>query len=152
MTRKPILLLALLGMALCLIPACADDDAATPGIRPLGTIMGRVIDISIDEPIPNCTVTITTEPFTTDTTGTGEVVITTSTDAEGLFYRDDVPNGEVEVKVKRDGYRTPETQMWALSPGGMGEFLFEMAPGEDPPEKHEGDEQNARPPDWGARD
>ena len=72
------------------------------------------------------------------------------TDGEGQFNRTDIPNGFITVEVSRDGYRTPDPQNWALTPGGIGDFRFEMAPGEDPEPEFEGDEQNARPPEWGA--
>lgn len=149
MTRKPIILLALLALALLLVPACGDDNGTTPTVRLPGTILGRVVDVALEEPLPNCTITITSEPFVTDTSGTGKAVLKMSTDADGAFFRDDVPNGKVTIEVKLDGYRTPDPEMWSLSPGGIGEFLFKLAPGEDPPEKHEGDDMSARPPDWG---
>jgi hypothetical protein len=153
MIRKPIMLSALLALIFLLVPACSDEDnGTTPTMRLAGTIMGRVVDVSLKEALPSCAITITSEPFVADTSGTGKVVLKTSTDGEGMFLRDDVPNGKVTIEVKLDGYRTPEAVTWALSPGGVGEFLFELAPGEDPPEKHEGDNMSARPPDWGSEE
>ena len=134
---------------LSVIPACSGDDATTLGVRAAGTIQGLIFDVAADEPLGGVIVEITSTPFVTDQTGTGEVTIVTSTDDDGNFFRSDIPNGSIRVKVSRDGYRTPEAQYWALSPGGAGNFRFDMAPGEDPVPEFEGDEQSARPPDWG---
>ena len=147
MIRNSILLAIVL--ALSVIPACSGGDATTPGVRAAGTIQGLVFDVAADEPLTGAVVEITSTPFATDLTGTGVVVIITATEENGRFNRSDIPNGSIRIKVSRDGYVTPGAQYWALSPGGAGDFRFDMAPGEDPVPEFEGDEQSARPPDWG---
>lgn len=149
MTRRLLLLIAVAGLVFLLMPACSGDDTAAGPLRPLGTIMGYVEDVSTDAPISGATVTVTSKPFVTETVATGEVVITTVTDIDGTFFRDDIPNGEIMVEIKAGGYRTPKAQTWALAPGGIGDFLFEMAPGKDPPESFEDtDDQSAWPPGY----
>ncbi len=149
MIGRSMILMAVIILAAGVVSACSsDDNAATPGMRAVGTIQGRVIDLAADEPLAGVKVEILSKPFVTDLTGTGEIVIYTTTDVNGMFLRNDVANGSVTVWVSRDGYRTPDPKNWALSAGGTGEFRFEMAPGEDPVPEFEGDEQNARPPDW----
>ncbi len=149
MTRRSVLLLALLALVWCVIPACSGDDATTPNMRQVGTISGRVFDMAADGPLADVTIKISSEPFVTDTTGTGTIEMIATTDADGYFLRNDIPNGFVTVEASKDGYRTPDSQSWALTPGGVGNFVFEMAPGEDPVPEFEGDDQWARPPDWG---
>lgn len=144
-----ITLTAIIGVMLFLIPACADDDnAATPSSRPFGTLMGRVIDISISEPVSNVTVTITSKPSGIGDVNTDTVKVVTYTDQDGIFYHENIPSGYIEVKVQKEGYRTPPTQYWALSPKGKGEMLFELFPGNDPPSQFVNDEQVAWPPDY----
>ncbi|MCX6646814.1 MAG: carboxypeptidase regulatory-like domain-containing protein [bacterium] len=147
MIRKTFIIIALLGLVSMLVPACGGSSDSVLGIRPVGTIFGRVVDTVTDTPLLGATVTITSKPLPTDTTETGNVVMTATTDAEGTFNRGDIPTGQVVIAVKRNGYRTPPTQLWALAPGGSGEFYFEMAPGEDPYQAPETDNQRARPGD-----
>jgi hypothetical protein len=150
MIRKSLLLLAVLVVGLFILPACTgDNDGILLGVRTAGTIFGRVFDTTTDNPVDNVRVRISSTPYEVDTTGSGQVIIETSTDMNGNFNRTDIPNGFIEVKVNRDGYRTPESQFWSLSPGGTGEFRFDIAPGLDPVPEFEGDEQWARPPTWG---
>ncbi len=150
MIRKSLLLLAVLVVGLFIFPACTgDNDGILLGVRAAGTIFGRVFDITTDDPLDNVRVRISSTPYEVDTTGSGQIIIETTTDMNGNFNRTDIPNGFIEVKISRDGYRTPESQFWSLSPGGTGEFRFEIAPGEDPVPEFEGDEQWARPPTWG---
>jgi len=149
MIRRTTLFIALTGLVMLLAVACSsDDDPVGGGFRAAGTINGQVWNVASDEPLIGATVMITSNPFATDLTETGEIVITTTTDADGRFSRADIPNGSIEVHVSKDGFVTPDEQYWALSPGGAGSFFFEMAPGEDPIPEFEGDEQSARPPDW----
>jgi len=135
-------------LLLLAVPACGGDDGTTPGLRGAGTLQGIVWDVASDSPLSGARVTMTSVPFATDVSGTGKVVLSTSTGVDGRFLREDVPNGSVTVKVSHEGYRTPPVQAWALAPGGVGDLRFEMAPGEDPVPKFEGDEQNAWPPDY----
>jgi len=149
MIRRSVLMVAALFMLILVVPACSDDDDGTaPGVRTTGTIQGDVFDVAADEPLSGATVTITSEPFATAPSGTTPVTMTTTTGVNGNFAVTNVPNGFVTVEVRKDGYRTPESQTWSLTPGGTGDFTFEMAPGEDPVPEFEGDEQNARPPEW----
>ena len=146
------MMLAICGLVLALMPACSDDDSTTGPLRTYGTIMGLVTDLSTDEPVPGVQVKIISKPFPDDTTGTGEKVIYTKTDINGNFFREDIPNGVVVVEVKASGYKTPDSQKWALSPGGVGDFFFQLAPGQDPPESFEdGDNKNAWPPDYSGK-
>lgn len=147
MIRNSITIMVLCALVLFILPACGGSDNGVLVMRPVGTILGRVVDTVTDTPLSNAVVTITSAPLPTDTTGSGQVVIVTGTDASGTFNRNDIPNGQITVKVKRTGYRTPEAQIWALTPGGSGEFYFEMAPGEDPLPDDGSDDQRARPPD-----
>lgn len=148
MIRRSVLMVAALFMLFLVVPACSDDDGTAPGVRTTGTIQGDVFDVAADVPLSGATVTITSEPFATAPSGTMPVTLKTTTGINGNFAVNAVPNGFVTVLVKKDGYRTPEAQTWALTPGGTGDFTFEMAPGEDPIPEFEGDEQNARPPEW----
>jgi len=94
-------------------------------------------------------VTITSVPFINDPTGTGTIVTKTTTDQNGQFTRSDIPIGTITVHVSRNGFRTPDDQVWALAPEGFATFLFEIFPGEDPLDQYEdGDDQNAWPPDY----
>jgi hypothetical protein len=129
MIRRSFMFAAAFILLMLAVPACSSDNGVTPGMR------GAVV-------------TMTSVPFATDVSGTGKIALTTSTGADGRFLREDVPNGSVTVKVSHDGYRTPAAQTWALTPGGVGDLRFEMAPGEDPVPKFEGDEQSAWPPDY----
>lgn len=147
MIRTSVMLLVICGLMLIMIPACSSSSSDVLGTRPIGTVTGLVIDTVLDTPLGDVTVTITSSPFPTDTTGSGNVVIVTTTNYAGTFSRADILNGQIEVEVKLTGYRTPPSQIWALTPGGTGEFRFEMAPGEDPLPDPENDDQNARPPD-----
>jgi len=144
------LLLILLGLAAFVLSSCGDNDGAIPPeYRDVGTISGLVIDVSTEEPIEGATVTMRSVPFAASGMVGGVVERTTVTDENGFFFRGDVPYGEVEIKVTKSGYRTPPSQKWALTPGGLGDLLFYMAPGEDPPEKFEDtDEQEAWPPNY----
>jgi hypothetical protein len=137
----------LCSIALLIIPACNGSGDNITATRPAGTILGQVVDTVTDTPLRDVTVTIISQPLPTDVTGTGTIVITTMTDVSGSFNRSDIPNGQVIVRVSRSGYRTPPSQIWALTPGGNGEFYFEMAPGVDPPAPPDPDDQYARPPD-----
>jgi hypothetical protein len=148
MIRRSVLIVAALFMVILIVPACNDNDETTPGVRTTGTIQGDVFDVAADQPLAGATVSITSEPFDTAPSGTMPVTITTSTGVNGTFALINVPNGFVTVVVSKDGYKTSAPQTWALTPGGVGEFTFEMAPGENPVPKFEGDEQVARPPDW----
>jgi hypothetical protein len=149
MTRKLVLMLALAGLVLICAPACSNDDGTSGPLRAAGTVTGLVLNVSTDEPVPGAQVKITSKPFVTDATGTGDIVTYTTTDIHGLFFREDVPNGEIVVEVKASGYVTPDPEEWALSPGGIGDFLFELAPGEDPPSSFEDDDnKSAWPPDY----
>jgi len=149
MIRKYFVLFVVLTLVLAVIPACSDgDDGVTLGVRATGSIQGSVYDLATGKTVDGVLVTITSLPFATDATGTGEVTRTTTSNMNGEFLRTDVPNGVVEVHVSRDGYKTPDSQFWALSPGGTGDFRFDLAPGQDPIPEFEGDEQWARPPDW----
>jgi hypothetical protein len=149
MIRRSIFLVAVLILGLLVSSACSsDDDAVTPGMRAAGTITGRIFDVASGDPLGNVVVRISSMPYEVDVTGTGQIIRETATDGDGYFTRTDIPNGFIEVKVSKDGYRTPESQFWSLSPGGTGEFRFDMAPGEDPVPEFEGDEQWARPPEW----
>lgn len=147
MIRNSVMLLAICGLMLIMIPACSSSSSDILGTRAVGTVTGLVIDTVLDTPLGDVTVTITSSPFPTDTTTTGNVVIITTTDFAGAFSRTDIPNGHIKIEVRLTGYRTPPSQIWALTPGGTGEFRFEMAPGEDPLPDPENDDQNARPPD-----
>ena len=146
MIRKHILLVGLLGALAFLLVACGDGGTAL-SVREVGTVTGHVIDVSLNEPMPGVAVHIKSMPFITDTSETGTIEITTLTDQNGTFYRVDVPVGDVQVSVSRNGFRTPPAQEWVLFAGGIGEIDFEMSPGTDPPEKFEGDDQSAWPPD-----
>ncbi len=148
MIRTTILLIALLVMVSGFVVSCTDDDPATPATRATGTIQGLAYDVAAEVPLTGATVTITSTPFMNDTTGTGEIIIETTTDGSGRFLRSDIPNGYVVIRVTHAGYRTPDTQDWALSPGGGSDFRFDLAPGEDPIPEFDGDEQSARPPNW----
>jgi len=149
MIRRSLLLLAFVILVTILVPSCnGSDSTVTPGSRAAGTIEGFVINVAISEPVPGATVTIKSEPFVTDNTGTGVITIVTSTDVDGTFFRNDIPNGFVTVSVKKEGFKSPDRQYWALTPGGGSEFRFEVAPGADPIPPFDGDEQEARPPDW----
>jgi hypothetical protein len=147
MIRKPVLLLGMLGVALFVLTACNDNNAVTLG-RPTGTVMGRVIDGTMNQPLAGVTVQITSKPFVNDTTDVRVIQETVTTDPNGLFDRTDIPNGEVEVKVWKTGFLTPDMQKWALTPGGTTNLVFTMYPGTDPPTKFEGDEMSAWPPDY----
>ncbi len=147
MIRNSVMLLAICALVLIMIPACSGSSSDVLGTRAVGTVTGLVINTVLDTPLGDVTVTITSSPFPTDTTGSGNVVIVTTTNDAGSFSRTDIPNGRIKIEVRRTGYRTPPSQIWALTPGGTGEFRFEMAPGEDPLPDHENDDQNARPPD-----
>jgi len=151
MIRISTIIPVILTLALLTIPACSNDDNAVTGpVRPAGTIYGIVMDGSLDRPLENCTVIITSAAFETDTSGTGTVEIYTGTDANGAYFRDDIPSGEVDIVVKLGGYRTPAHKIWALSPEGAGEINFEIFPGQDPYVKPDDDDQSARPgnDDW----
>jgi len=148
MIRRSLLLLAFLILVLTFVPSCGSSDDDVLGFRTTGTIEGLVYDVAVGEPLANATVTIASMPFETDTTGTGEIIIKTTSDADGRFLRPDIANGAVKIMVRKDGYRTPDPQYWALTPGGGGAFRFEMAPGEDPVDDFTGDEQGG----WGAGD
>lgn len=152
MTRKLLTVLALAGLVIIMIPACSDDDGAGGPLRAFGTVMGNISDVTTDDPVVGATVTITSNPFGFEVTDTAEWEIVTLTDVNGMFYRDDIPNGELKVEVKAGGYRTPDPQNWALSPDGVGDFVFELARGEDPPEGFEDtDNQSAWPPDYSGK-
>ena len=146
MIRKSVMLLGMLGVALFLLTAC-NSNSVIP-VRPDGTVMGRVIDGSTDLPLAGVAVTITSSPFPSETADVQVIVKTATTDQNGLFDRSDIPEGEVEVGLQKDGYRTPDSQLWALTPGGTGSLAFTMYPGQDPPEKFSGDEQSAWPPNY----
>jgi hypothetical protein len=150
MIRKSTILLAVFLMLIAVLPACSDSDnnAIAPGTRAVGTIQGLVFDIATGDPIDNAVVTITSTPFATDATGTAAITVKTMTNPDGSFKRTDISNGVIVVRVAHDGYKTPDSQTWALSPGGTGTFMFDMAPGQDPIPEFEGDDQWARPPDW----
>jgi len=153
MIRKSLLLLAVLVLGLIVMPSCSgDDDGITPGMRAAGTIFGRVYDITSGDPLADVTVRISSMAYEVDIAGAGQVIRVTTTDQNGFFSRADIPNGFIEVKANKDGFRTPESQFWSLSPGGSGEFRFDMAPGEDPVPEFEGDEQWAWPPDYSHSD
>lgn len=146
MIRKSVILIALLGLVIVMVPACNGSSSTVLGTRAVGTIFGQVVDTVTQTPLTGATVMIISSPLLTDTSGTGDISITTTTDAFGTFSRSDIPTGTIVVAVKHSGYRTPPTQLWALAPDGEGEFYFEMAPGEDPYEAPENDDQVARPP------
>ena len=149
MIKRSLLLLAFVILVTILVPSCnGDDNTVTPGSRATGTIEGLVFNVASSVPVPGATVTIKSEPFVTDNTGTGVITIVTSTDVDGTFFRNDIPNGLVTVSVKKSGFKTPDSQYWALTPGGGSEFRFDIAPGTDPIPAFDGDEQEARPPDW----
>jgi hypothetical protein len=148
MIRRSFMFAAAFILLMLAVPACSSDNGVTPGMRGAGTLQGTVWDVASDSPLSGAVVTMTSVPFATDVSGTGKIALTTSTGADGRFLREDVPNGSVTVKVSHDGYRTPAAQTWALTPGGVGDLRFEMAPGEDPVPKFEGDEQSAWPPDY----
>jgi hypothetical protein len=147
--KRLLVFAAFLILALSLIPSCSDsgDNGVAPGMRAAGTIQGRILDTATGDPVPGVTVKITSVPFATDTTATGTLVVMTTSGSDGIFTRTDIGNGYVTVQVNKTGYRTPESQSWALTPGGIGDFRFDMAPGQDPVNEFEGDEQNAWPPD-----
>lgn len=153
MNHRIILLLSLVILLLPVVTACSDDDDAVEGtLRPVGSISGRVIDVSLQVPLEGCEVTFRSYPFENDETGSGLITLKAYTDQDGFFFRDDIPSGEVNVYVKRDGYRTSDEKEWALSPGGLGEMYFEMVPGEDPLVMPPLDDQSARPPEWETDD
>lgn len=150
MIRRSILLLAFLILVFAFVPSCSDGDDDILGFRAAGTIQGLVINVATDEPVMGATITITSVPFVTDQTGTGEMEFVTTTGIDGTFIRNDIANGAITVKLSMDGFVTPDAQYWALTSGGGSSFRFEIAPGEDPIPEFEGDEQEARPgnDDW----
>jgi hypothetical protein len=147
MIRKTFIIIVLSGLLLMLIPACGGSSSSILGTRPEGTIFGHVVDTVTNTPLSGAVITITSSPFLTDTTGTGQIILTANTYEDGTFSRSDIPTGQIVIAVKRAGYLTPPTQIWALAPGGSGEFYFDMAPGEDPYQAPETDNQRARPSD-----
>lgn len=148
MIRRSVLVVAAL-ILLFIVPSCNGDNGTAPDARATGTIQGDVFDVTADEPLAGATVRVTSEPFAVLPESADTVEMTETTGTDGQFNLVGVPSGFITVVVSKEGYKTPDSQTWALVPGGVGDFTFEMAPGEDPVPEFEGDEQVARPPDWG---
>lgn len=146
MKRSILIYLALTGLIL-LVSCSGSNDVL--GFRETGTISGIVTDVATGHPIPGANAMISSSPFANDPSDTGVIDSTAKTGTDGFFTRSDVPVGEVKVVVTASGYKTPNEQVWALSPLGIGTFVFELTPGEDPPEAFkDNDDQNAWPPDY----
>ena len=146
MNRSFLFIVTLTGLLLIL--SCNDSNAVQVFEREVGGVQGTVFDVASGQPVEGARILIESIPFLNDTTGSGIIKRITVTDADGNFERTDVPIGAVGVVARKDGYRTPDTQIWALSPNGIGTFSFELVPGEDPVGKFDNDDQVAWPPDY----
>lgn len=134
MIRKPFIVLVLLGVMMLLSLACSNgDNTVVPANRAIGTIMGQVVDITSNDPIAGATVEIRSSPFVISDQDSSIFLLKATTDQFGSFRRADIPGGSVQVRVHKEGFLTSEVQDWALSPGGSGNLVFQLTPGEDPP-------------------
>jgi len=148
MIRKPILLLIVLSIAMLMLMACngKSDPATNPEFREWGTLKGIVLDGSTNEPVVGASVDIKSIPFGPSDMVPGIIVRSTETDQDGTFQRTDVPIGDVQVRVRMSGYKTPPIQSWALTAIGTGHLAFKIYPGVDPVEKFQGDDMGAWDP------
>jgi hypothetical protein len=150
MIRKSILLITLLFLIGFGALACGGDSVIVPAGHPIGIISGTVVDTATGKPAAGVKVQIKATPFLNDTTAWElPYVVFTSTDVNGAFIRQDIPSGDIRIKVAKDGYKTPDVQQWALSPGGTCNVTFEISPGQDPASKFQNDDgMEAWPPNF----
>jgi hypothetical protein len=147
MIRKSILLLAVLGIATLFIASCnGSTNPANPDFREWGTMRGLIVDGATNEPIDGATVDIKSIPFGPSAMVEGVIIKHTASGLDGSFQRVDIPIGNIQVRVKKAGYKTPDIQNWSLTASGTGFLVFTLYPGVDPVEKFTGNEMTAWDP------